>query len=101
MLWFKVGDLMLVAQKGVGALQRHRVMFGETSGADSRTTWSMCHRWRSAMQGDVLPLPGAVEVDEPFVGGNDKNRHISKRIGITGGLGKGAVIVRWLEKAWS
>ena len=91
-LWSKVGYLMLVAKKGVSALQLHRVIFGEASGSDYLTTWYMCHRWRSAMQGDVLPLTGEVEVDETYVGDKDKNRHRSKRVGITGGAGKVAVI---------
>ena len=91
-LWFKVGYLMLVAKKGVSANQLHRVIFGEGSGSDYRTTWYMCHRWRSAMKGDVVQLTGEVEVDETYVGGKDKNRHRSKRVGITGGAAKVAVI---------
>lgn len=57
-LWFKVGYLMLTAKKGISALQVHRVIFGDDSGSDWRTSWYMCHRWRAAMRGDVLPLDG-------------------------------------------
>jgi len=74
-LWFKVGYLMLVSKKGIPALQVHRVIFGENSGSDWRTSWYMCHRWRAAMRGDVLPLDGVVEVDETHIGGKDRNRH--------------------------
>src|SRR5690606_33085290 len=78
-LWFKVGYLMLTAKKGISALQMHRVIFGEESGSDWRTTWYMCHRWRAAMRGDAFPLDGIVEVDETFIGGKDRNRHKGKK----------------------
>ena len=74
-LWFKVGYLMLTAKKGIPALQVHRVIFGEDSGSDWRTSWYMCHRWRAAMRGAFHPLSGTVEVDETFIGGKDRNRH--------------------------
>ena len=80
-LWFKVGYLMLTAKKGISALQIHRVIFGEESGSDYRTSWYMCHRWRAAMRGDAFPLDGIVEVDETYVGGKSRNRHLSKRKG--------------------
>lgn len=91
-IWFKVGYLMLVAKKGISALQMHRVIFGEYSGSDYRTTWYMCHRWRAAMNGDIAALNGEVEVDETYVGGKDKNRHRSTRIKGRGTTGKVAVI---------
>lgn len=64
-LWFKIGYLMITAKKGLSSLQVRRVIFGEESGTDWRTAWYICHRWRAAMKGDVMPpLTGEVEVDE-------------------------------------
>jgi hypothetical protein len=79
-LWFKVGYLMLTSKKGMSALQIHRVMFGENSTHDYHTSWFMCMRWRAAMAGDMYrPLSGEVEVDETYIGGNDRNRHKAKK----------------------
>src|SRR5260370_28679408 len=91
-LWFKIGYLMLTAKKGMSSLQVRRVIFGEDSGSDWRTTWYICHRWRAAMKGDAFPLTGEVEVDETFVGGKAFNKHKSKRTGQVGTAGKVAVI---------
>ena len=79
--WFRVGYLMLTAKKGISALQVHRVIFGEDSGSDYRTSWYMCHRWRAAMQGSAFPIGsgGIVEVDETYIGGSDRNRHKGKK----------------------
>jgi hypothetical protein len=78
-VWFKVGYLMLTAKKGISSLQVHRLVFGENSGSDWRTSWYMCHRWRAAMRGDAFPLTGVVEADETYVGGKDSNRHWNKK----------------------
>ncbi len=78
-LWFKIGYLMLTAKKGISSLQVRRVIFGENSGTDWRTAWYICHRWRAAMQGDMFPMGGIIEVDEAYIGGKDKNRHFSKK----------------------
>jgi transposase-like protein len=84
-LWFKVGYLMMTAKKGISSLQVHRIIFGENSGSDWRTSWFMCHRWRAAMRGDAFPLTGEVEVDEAFLGGKQKNRHANVRAKYSGG----------------
>ncbi|HUO06397.1 MAG TPA: IS1595 family transposase [Candidatus Binataceae bacterium] len=93
-LWFKVAYLILTSKKGISALQVHRVIFGEDSGHDYRTSWFMCMRWRAAMKGDVLPLEGEVEVDEMYIGGKAENMHLKKRkaLALTGTKGKVAVI---------
>jgi transposase-like protein len=74
--WFRVAHTMLTSKKGVSALQIMRTMgFGSY-----KTAWYMCHRIRVALvEMDMDKLGGIVEVDESFIGGKDKNKHLSKR----------------------
>ncbi|MGO9701865.1 MAG: IS1595 family transposase [Xanthobacteraceae bacterium] len=75
--WFKVVHLMTVGKKGISALQVQRQMgFGAY-----RTAHSMCHKIRAAMMQPQEKLGGSVEVDETYVGGDDKNRHWDKKKG--------------------
>jgi transposase-like protein len=89
--WFKVAFLMYHSKKGMSALQIHR-MLGTGS---YETAWYMCHRLRVAMKNSAKgQLFGEVEVDETFVGGKAKNRHVGKRGGPgRGGLGSGKIPV--------
>jgi hypothetical protein len=86
--WFRVIHLMLTSKKGISALQVMRYMgFGSY-----KTAWYMCHRVRAGLANeDFRKLMGIVEVDETFVGGKARNRHIGKRGGGggTGGIGSG------------
>ena len=105
--WFRVAHLMLVSKKGMSALQIYRYMgFGSY-----KTAWLMCHKIRTALVEDVKKLGGIVEVDETYVGGDDRNRHFDKRSG-SGGRGdtgkstvvgavrrKGNVVARVVENA--
>ena len=88
--WFRVIHLMLTSKKGMSALQIYRFLgFGSY-----KTAWLMCHKIRVALVEDIEQLAGVVEVDETFVGGKAKNRHIDKRGngGGTGGTGKAIVV---------
>jgi hypothetical protein len=88
--WYRVIHLMVTSKKGMSALQIYRFLgFGSY-----KTAWLMCHKVRTALIEDVEQLGGIVEVDETFVGGKAKNRHIGKRGGPgRGGMGSGKVPV--------
>jgi transposase-like protein len=87
--WFKVIYLMLTSKKGIAALQVQR-MFGFGSYS---TAHYMCHRIRAGLaKPEFRKLMGIVEVDETYVGGKNRNRHLDKRTPGTGGEGKDTVV---------
>jgi len=74
--WFRVIHLMLTSKKGISALQVMRYMgFGSY-----KTAHYMCHRVRAGLADEKFQqLMGIVEMDETFVGGDKKNRHLDKK----------------------
>jgi len=87
--WFRVIHMMLTAKKGVAALEVQRVMgFGSYN-----TAHYICMRIRAGLADpEFRKLMGIVEVDETYIGDENKNRHADKRTPGTAGSGKLTVV---------
>ena len=92
--WLPAIWLITNAKNGVSSYEIHRAL-----GVTQKTAWFMLHRIRLAMgSGTFEKLRGRVEVDETFIGGKNKNKHLDKKITRgRGPVGK-AIVVGFLER---
>lgn len=73
--WYAAIYLILSHKKGISSHQ-----LGRDISVTQKTAWFMLHRVRHTLGIDTtLKLDGTIEADETFVGGNEKNKHKSKR----------------------
>jgi len=95
-VWFGAIWLLTNHPKGIAS-----TTLAKDLGITQKSAWFMLHRLRHAARTQSFnkPLNGIVEVDETFVGGKARNKHIDKRgkSGKTGGADK-AVVVGAVER---
>jgi len=73
--WLLAIYVLTNSKKGVSSVQ-----LAEYLGVTQKTAWFLAHRIRETWEQGNKRLEGTVEVDETYIGGKNKNRHVDKKV---------------------
>jgi transposase-like protein len=73
--WFAAIYLLSTSNKGISSVQLAKQL-----GVTQKTAWFMDHRIREVMKQGKSLLSGTIEMDETYIGGQERNKHRSKQI---------------------
>ena len=86
--WLYAMYLFGINPKGIASTR-----MAELIGITQKTAWHLDHRLREAFVDDGIVLDGIAEIDETYIGGNEKNQHKSRHLNSgRGPIGKTAVL---------